>query len=159
MVLNLINVFNYRGFGNKYTTRPIGSKLGCPNVPSWGETIGSIIGFIGMGITVLDVSSDKEATFLGDLVAFLGKSSFVKKIPAQSLPLFLRSFTEWYNDAKLGAVMWVGHLVSGRVLKEMPLFIYLFPVTLLCTLYLILGSIIFEGASVRHLPNFDMLQN
>jgi hypothetical protein len=45
--------------------------------------------------------------------------------------------------------MWVGHLVSGRVLKEMPLFIYLFPVTLLCTLYLILGSIVFEGASVR----------
>jgi drug/metabolite transporter (DMT)-like permease len=113
----IIFVIGMWGFGNKYTTRTIGSKLGCPTVPSWGETIGSIVGFIGMGITVLDVSSDKEATFLGDFVAFLG------------------------------AVMWVGHLVSGRVLKEMPLFIYLFPVTLLCTLYLILGSIVFEGAS------------
>lgn len=82
----------FRGFGNKYTTRTIGSKLGCPTVPSWGETIGSIVGFIGMGITVLDVSSDKEATFLGDFVAFLGKCSVIQQTQITDHPCCLCNY-------------------------------------------------------------------
>ena len=53
--------------------------------------------------------------------------------------------------AFLGAVTIVGYILVGRELRsnrEMPIFVYAFPVTLGAGIWLSLGTVLFEGSEV-----------
>ena len=87
--------------------------------PNGMELLGGLAAFTGAAISMLDagdVQGDRSVTFFGDQLAFLG------------------------------AVFVVGYFVCGRILREwMPLFLYVFPVTLLGGLLLIPASMLLEA--------------
>jgi drug/metabolite transporter (DMT)-like permease len=86
-----------------------------------GHILGASIGFFGAALTLKDIDSGGEVTLIGNLFAFIG------------------------------AVTVVGYLFSGRYLRSernMPLFIYAFPVTFLSSLWLTPTSLILEGTSL-----------
>ena len=96
-------------------------------MPFFGSTVrrghftGAAIGFTGAAITLLDVGKGGNVSLIGDLAAFLG------------------------------AITVVGYLMAGRHLRserEMPIFVYAFPVTLLAGISLSLSSIALEGSSI-----------
>eukprot|EP01117_Protostelium_nocturnum_P015150 TRINITY_DN5840_c0_g1_i3.p1 TRINITY_DN5840_c0_g1~~TRINITY_DN5840_c0_g1_i3.p1 ORF type:complete len:281 (+),score=60.27 TRINITY_DN5840_c0_g1_i3:903-1745(+) len=90
--------------------------------PSLAESVASIIGFTGMALTMLDVKSDQTVTVFGDLAALLG-----------------------------AALFW-GHLEAGKRLRSwMPLFMYTFPVTAICTILLMISTVLIEGTGVNRL--------
>ncbi len=83
-----------------------------------GHILGASIGFFGAALTLKDIDSGGEVTLIGNLFAFIG------------------------------AVTVVGYLFSGRYLRSernMPLFIYAFPVTFLSAVWLTPTSVIIEG--------------
>ena len=85
-----------------------------------GHILGASIGFFGAALTLKDIDSGGEVTLIGNLFAFIG------------------------------AVTVVGYLFSGRYLRSernMPLFIYAFPVTFLSAVWLTPTSLIIEGTS------------
>jgi len=85
-----------------------------------GHVIGASVGFFGAALTLKDIDADGEVTLIGNFFAFIG------------------------------AVTVVGYLFAGRYLRSernMPLFIYAFPVTFLSALWLTPASIIIEGTS------------
>ena len=85
-----------------------------------GHILGASIGFFGAALTLKDIDSGGEVTLIGNLFAFIG------------------------------AMTVVGYLFSGRYLRSernMPLFIYAFPVTFLSSLWLTPTSLILEGTS------------
>ncbi len=86
-----------------------------------GHIAGAVIGFSGAAITLLDVGGSGAVTLIGDAAAFLG------------------------------AVTVVGYLMAGRYLRserEMPIFVYAFPVTLLAGIILSVSSIAVEGSAI-----------
>jgi len=90
------------------------------NSPHRLESVGAMLGFAGAGIALQDVGGGGEVTLIGDAAAFLG------------------------------ALAIVGYLTAGRVLRNqqrMPLFIYAFPVTLLCAVLLTASAYLFEDAT------------
>ena len=40
--------------------------------PSIGEGVGSVFGFVGLAITLLDVTDQGQVTVVGDMTAFVG---------------------------------------------------------------------------------------
>lgn len=83
-----------------------------------GHILGASVGFFGAALTLKDIDSGGEVTLIGNLFAFIG------------------------------AVTVVGYLFSGRYLRSernMPLFIYAFPVTFLSAVWLTPTSVIIEG--------------
>jgi drug/metabolite transporter (DMT)-like permease len=85
-----------------------------------GHVMGASIGFFGAILTLKDIDSGGEVTLIGNLFAFIG------------------------------AVTVVGYLFSGRYLRSernMPLFIYAFPVTFLSAIWLTPTSILLEGTT------------
>ena len=85
-----------------------------------GHVIGASVGFFGAVLTLKDIDSGGEVTLIGNLFAFIG------------------------------AVTVVGYLFSGRYLRSernMPLFIYAFPVTFLSAIWLTPTSILLEGTT------------
>lgn len=86
-----------------------------------GHVIGASVGFFGAALTLKDIDAGGEVTLIGNLFAFIG------------------------------AVTVVGYLFSGRYLRSernMPLFIYAFPVTFLSAIWLAPASIIFESTTL-----------
>ena len=86
-----------------------------------GHILGASIGFFGAALTLKDIDSGGEVTLIGNLFAFIG------------------------------AVTVVGYLFSGRYLRSernMPLFIYAFPVTFLSAIWLTPTSLVIEGTSI-----------
>jgi len=86
-----------------------------------GHVIGASVGFFGAALTLKDIDAGGEVTLIGNLFAFIG------------------------------AVTVVGYLFSGRYLRSernMPLFIYAFPVTFLSAVWLAPASIIFESTTL-----------
>ncbi len=86
-----------------------------------GHVLGASIGFFGAALTLKDIDSGGEVTLIGNLFAFIG------------------------------AVTVVGYLFSGRYLRSernMPLFIYAFPVTFLSAIWLTPTSLVIEGTSI-----------
>jgi len=91
-----------------------------------GEIAGSIVGFAGGGIVLLDAKTDtqsggggKDASLQGDACAFLG------------------------------AVAIVGYLIAGRSLRSwLPTFLYAFPVTSVAAVSTLVGAIVLEGADI-----------
>ena len=86
-----------------------------------GHVLGASIGFFGAALTLKDIDSGGEVTLIGNLFAFIG------------------------------AVTVVGYLFSGRYLRSernMPLFIYAFPVTFLSAIWLTPTSLFIEGTSI-----------
>ena len=99
-------------------------------MPIMGEVVrrghleGVIIGFAGALVALMDLGDGGEVTLMGDLAAFLG------------------------------AVTIVGYILVGRELRsnrEMPIFVYAFPVTLGAGIWLSLGTVLFEGSAVTSL--------
>lgn len=85
------------------------------------EVWAAILGVTGAAIALQDVKSDGDVTLLGDAAAFLG------------------------------AIAVVGYLAAGRILrseKEMPLFLYAFPVTAIAALLLTVHSMASEGSTL-----------
>ena len=83
------------------------------------QIIGAMVGFAGGSIALLGISSESEATIIGDLAAVLG------------------------------AFAVVGYFLAGRKLRQwMPLFTYIFPVTLIAAIQLALISIILEDSTL-----------
>jgi len=95
-----------------------------------GHILGASIGFFGAALTLKDIDSGGEVTLIGNLFAFIG------------------------------AVTVVGYLFSGRYLRSernMPLFIYAFPVTFLSAVWLTPTSLIIEGTSFSQaIPEFSV---
>ena len=93
-----------------------------------GHIIGASVGFFGAALTLKDIDSGGEVTLIGNFFAFIG------------------------------AVTVVGYLFSGRYLRSdrnMPLFIYAFPVTFLSAIWLTPASIIIEGTTISQtVPEF-----
>jgi drug/metabolite transporter (DMT)-like permease len=86
-----------------------------------GHVIGASVGFFGAALTLKDIDAGGEVTLIGNLFAFIG------------------------------AVTVVGYLFSGRYLRSernMPLFIYAFPVTFLSAVWLAPASVIFESTTL-----------
>ena len=86
-----------------------------------GHVMGVIIGFTGAAITLLDVGDGGQVSLVGDAAAFVG------------------------------AVTVVGYLLAGRHLRsvrEIPIFVYAFPVTLGAGVWLAVCSFALEGTSV-----------
>ena len=82
---------------------------------------GASIGFIGAAITLIDIGDGGQVSIAGDAAAFLG------------------------------AVTVVGYLLAGRHLRserQVPIFIYAFPVTLGAGIWLSITTIAFEGSSM-----------
>jgi len=85
-----------------------------------GHVWGVIIGFTGAAITLLDVGDGGQVSLVGDAAAFVG------------------------------AVTVVGYLLAGRHLRsvrEIPIFVYAFPVTLGAGVWLAVSSLALEGTS------------
>ena len=82
------------------------------------QSLGAVIGFIGVTFTLIGAGGDGEVTLIGDLAAFGG------------------------------AIAIVGYLAAGRNLRSwMPLFVYAFPVTAIGAILLTIASIGLEGTS------------
>ena len=86
---------------------------------SWGESLGTVVGFAGLAIVSLDISADAEVTLLGDVYAFLG-----------------------------GVAMIVYLVVGFAVRQQLPLFVYVFPVTALAAVVLSLAAAVAEYDTV-----------
>ena len=88
--------------------------------PHRWETWGAIIGVMGAILAVQDAGSG-PVTLIGDAAAFLG------------------------------AIAIVGYFAAGRVLRgerQMPLFLYAFPVTFIAAIFLTIHAIFSEGATM-----------
>ena len=86
-----------------------------------GHVAGVLIGFTGAAITLMDVGDGGQVSLIGDAAAFIG------------------------------AVTVVGYLLAGRHLRsirEMPIFVYAFPVTLGAGVWLAMSSLALENSSV-----------
>lgn len=96
-----------------------------------GHVAGVMIGVVGALLSLGDVEVGGKVTVLGDAAAFLG------------------------------AVTVVGYLLSGRHLRserQMPIFVYAFPVTLAAGIWLALAAISQEGASMADaIPEISLL--
>lgn len=95
--------------------------IGLRMAPHRWEIWGAIIGVIGAILAVQDAGTG-DVTLVGDAAAFLG------------------------------AIAIVGYLAAGRILRSernMPLFIYAFPVTAIAALFLTLHAMFAEGVSVN----------
>ena len=89
------------------------------------KIIGAIVGFSGASITLIGVSSEVDATLMGDIAAIFGAFAII------------------------------GYLLAGRKLRQwMPLFVYIFPVTLIAAIELALLSLISEGSNFS-MENMD----
>lgn len=89
------------------------------------KIIGAIVGFSGASITLIGVSSEVDATLMGDIAAIFGAFAII------------------------------GYLLAGRKLRQwMPLFVYIFPVTLIAAIELALLSLISEGSTFS-MENMD----
>jgi len=88
--------------------------------PSWGECVGSIIGFVGLAITVIDTSNIGHGPSIsGDMLALLGAFAFIL------------------------------YIVPGTILREwMHLFIYVFPVNLIAVIILQVWSLVQEKTEI-----------
>jgi len=87
-----------------------------PKFPTIREVIGSILGFLGLAVSILDVQSEgSQVTILGDMAAFLG------------------------------AIAIIGYLFAGRHLRPwMPLFLYALPVTFISAITLSIASFLVD---------------
>lgn len=86
----------------------------------WTLILGSLVGFLGAALTLLDASSTGDVTYAGNAAAFIG------------------------------AVAGAAYLGAGRTLRstwEMPLFVYAFPVTFFSASILSLTSFVLESPS------------
>ena len=99
-------------------------------MPMMGEAVrrghleGVIIGFAGAVVALMDLGDGGEVTLMGDFAAFIG------------------------------AVTIVGYILVGRELRsnrEIPIFVYAFPVTLGAGLWLSIGTLLFEGSNFTSL--------
>lgn len=82
------------------------------------QIAGAIVGFTGASITLIGISSEVDATLIGDIAAIFG------------------------------AVAILGYLIAGSKLRKwMPLFVYIFPVTMIAAIQLALISLISEGST------------
>lgn len=99
-------------------------------MPMMGEAVrrghleGVIIGFAGAVVALMDLGDGGEVTLMGDFAALIG------------------------------AVTIVGYILVGRELRsnrEMPIFVYAFPVTLGAGLWLSIGTLLFEGSNLTSL--------
>lgn len=82
------------------------------------QIAGAIVGFTGTAITLLGISTEVDATLIGDIAAIFG------------------------------AIAILGYLIAGSTLRKwMPLFVYIFPVTLIAAIELALISLISEGST------------
>lgn len=95
-----------------------------------GHVIGALVGVLGAALALGEVGGAGEVTAYGDLAAFLG------------------------------AVFVVGYMFAGshlRSVRQMPIFIYALPVTLLACIWLSMGAVFIEGAQVAGLvPNLSL---
>ena len=90
------------------------------------QIAGAIVGFTGASITLLGISSEVDATLIGDIAAIFG------------------------------AIAILGYLIAGSKLRKwMPLFVYIFPVTFIAALELALISLISEGSTIS-MTNADI---
>ena len=96
-----------------------------------GHVTGVLLGITGALLSMGDMEAGGEVTVLGDAAAFLG------------------------------AVTVVGYLLAGRHLRsvrQMPIFVYAFPVTLAAGIWLALGAVSLEGVSLAStLPEASLL--
>ena len=96
-----------------------------------GHVTGVLVGITGALMSLGDVEAGGEVTVLGDAAAFLG------------------------------AVTVVGYLLAGRHLRsvrQMPIFVYAFPVTLAAGIWLALAAVPLEGESLTStLPEASLL--
>ena len=96
-----------------------------------GHVAGVLVGITGALMSLGDVEAGGEVTVLGDAAAFLG------------------------------AVTVVGYLLAGRHLRsvrQMPIFVYAFPVTLAAGIWLALAAVPLEGVSLTStLPEASLL--
>jgi len=96
-----------------------------------GHVTGVLVGITGALMSLGDVEAGGEVTVLGDAAAFLG------------------------------AVTVVGYLLAGRHLRsvrQMPIFVYAFPVTLAAGIWLALAAVPLEGVSLTStLPEASLL--
>ena len=84
-----------------------------------GHIIGVLVGFFGALLSLGDVKPGGEVTLMGDVAAFLG------------------------------ALTVVGYLFAGRYLRsqrQVPIFVYAFPVTLAAGIWLAAASVLQEGS-------------
>ena len=82
------------------------------------QIAGAIVGFAGASVTLLGISSEVDATLIGDIAAIFG------------------------------AVAILGYLIAGSKLRKwMPLFVYIFPVTFIAAIQLAIISLISEGST------------
>eukprot|EP01102_Stenamoeba_stenopodia_P002149 TRINITY_DN11913_c0_g1_i1.p1 TRINITY_DN11913_c0_g1~~TRINITY_DN11913_c0_g1_i1.p1 ORF type:complete len:373 (-),score=70.28 TRINITY_DN11913_c0_g1_i1:50-1060(-) len=113
--------------------------------PSYGETLGCFLGFIGLALMTLDFvlpsasSASSSASF--SYSSSMSGSSSIPPSPPPSLAGDLL--------AGIGALTFVGYLVSGSVLRRtMPLFMYSFPVNLTSAIFLVATSLMAEDTSL-----------
>ena len=96
-----------------------------------GHVTGVLVGITGALMSLGDVEAGGEVTVLGDAAAFLG------------------------------AVTVVGYLLAGRHLRsvrQMPIFVYAFPVTLAAGIWLALAAVPLEGVNLTStLPEASLL--
>ena len=96
-----------------------------------GHVTGVLVGITGALMSLGDVEAGGEVTVLGDAAAFIG------------------------------AVTVVGYLLAGRHLRsvrQMPIFVYAFPVTLAAGIWLALAAVPLEGVSLTStLPEASLL--
>jgi len=116
------------------TTHPIIVVLLMPilGTPSRrGHLLGALLGVFGAVITFGDIETGGEVTMIGDIAAFIG------------------------------AITVVGYMFIGRNLRSernMPVFIYAFPVTMGAGIWLALASIKFESVSlISTVPELELL--
>ena len=106
------------------TTHPIIIVLMMPilgSSVSKSHIVGAFLGVFGAIITFGDIEKGSEITFIGDLAAFMG------------------------------AVTVVGYMFIGRHLRskrQMPVFVYAFPVTFGAGIWLAFSALIFEPVSI-----------
>ena len=96
-----------------------------------GHVVGALVGFTGAMLSLGDAKSGGEVTLMGDVAAFLG------------------------------ALTVVGYLLAGRHLRserQVPIFVYAFPVTFAAGIWLALAAISLEGASMGEIvPELSVL--
>ena len=99
-------------------------------MPMMGEVVrrghleGVIVGIAGAMVALMDLGDGGEVTLMGDFAAFLG------------------------------AVTIVGYILVGRELRsnrDMPIFVYAFPVTMGAGIWLSIGTLLFEGSTTTTL--------
>lgn len=96
-----------------------------------GHVVGALVGFTGAMLSLGDAKPGGEVTLMGDVAAFLG------------------------------ALTVVGYLLAGRHLRserQVPIFVYAFPVTFAAAIWLALAAISQEGASMGEIvPELSVL--